>query len=317
MNNIVFDKIENLKNHANLARKVLVITDDKVPEDYARTVGKQCELAYMSAFHSGENFKEAGTYLWLLTECTRLELTRDDLIIAVGGGVVCDVAGFVASTYMRGIDFVSVPTSLLAQVDASVGGKTAINLNGIKNVVGTFYPASTVLIDTNVLGTLPERHIANGLAESIKMAACLDAEFFSFLENEDITTNLDYIVKRSVELKENIVKQDEREKGLRRVLNFGHTVGHAIEMAEGGKLLHGECVALGMLYMCSPSMRERLIGIYKKVGLPYEYEADREKLLPFIAHDKKSTENGIYVVKCNNAGEYEITVEQANEVICS
>ena len=177
---------------------------------------------------------------------------RRDAIIALGGGVVGDLSAFIASTYMRGIDFYNIPTSLLAMVDSSIGGKCAIDFLGIKNIVGSFYQPNKVIIDIDTLKTLPKREFSAGLAEAFKMALCFDKELAALiLRDPNIENNIDKVVVSSINIKKRVVEEDTYESGLRKVLNYGHTVGHAIEAIESPKLLHGEAVAQGMLFASS------------------------------------------------------------------
>jgi 3-dehydroquinate synthase len=176
----------------------------------------------------GEKNKNFETYKFLLEVLSENEFTRNDCIVAVGGGVVGDISGFTASTYMRGIDFYNIPTTLLSQVDSSIGGKTAIDFYGYKNTVGAFYQPKAVVIDPDVLKTLPKRQLNNGLCESIKMAATSDKELFNLIKNGGAYDNIETVIEKSLKIKKAVVENDEKEVGLRRVLNFGHTVGHAV-----------------------------------------------------------------------------------------
>ena len=176
---------------------------------------------------------------------------------------------------------------MLSQVDSSIGGKVAVNFGGVKNIVGAFYQPRAVLIDPNVLSTLPKRQIANGLAEAIKMGLTSDSELFAIFERGEAIEKIDTVIERSLRIKKSIVEYDEKESDLRRILNFGHTLGHGIEAASGGELYHGECVALGMLPMCAPELRARLIAILQSLGLPTKIEGDLETILNFTTHDKK------------------------------
>ena len=233
--------------------------------------------------------------------------SRRDCVVAVGGGVVGDLSGFAASAYMRGVDFYNIPTTALSQIDSSVGGKTAVNLRGIKNVVGAFYQPRRVLIDADTLSTLPHRQLASGLCEGLKMAATFDAELFAEFERGDVEDKLEHIIARSLNIKRRVVEADEREGGLRRVLNFGHTLGHGIEAEEElHGLYHGECVALGMLPMCSKSVRERLLRVYEKLGLPTRYDFDADRIMEAAVHDKKAAGGGVSVVYVEEIGTYEI-----------
>lgn len=246
--------IDNISQYIKSDRKTLIVTDSGVPKKYLEKLLSGIDKATFLTIPQGETSKSPENYFLILKTLKDASFTRSDRIIALGGGVVGDLSGFAAATYMRGIQFINIPTTLLSMVDSSIGGKTAIDLDGVKNIVGAFYQPHAVIIDTNTLDTLDDRQLMAGYAEAIKMAACRDGELFSAIEHigqDDIRSNIDMIVEGSLKIKSAVVKDDPTEKGLRRVLNFGHTVGHAIESVYHGELLHGECVALGMLAMCS------------------------------------------------------------------
>ncbi len=289
-----------------LDRKVLIVTDDGVPARYAEAVFAACREPYLAVVPQGEGSKSFAVLERLLTDMLERGFSRKDCVVSVGGGVVSDLAGFAAATYMRGIDFYAVPTTVLSEVDASVGGKTAINLGGVKNIVGAFYRPKAVVIDPETLATLPPRQIASGLGEAVKMAVTFDAAFFTEFENGDPLSKIDAIIARAVTLKRDVVERDEKEQDLRRVLNFGHTIGHGIESAAGGALHHGECVAIGMLPMCSDKVRARLLPVLKRLGLPTAADLDPEAVYAAMLHDKKSTENGVAAVFSDEIGSYRI-----------
>lgn len=270
----------------DLCRRVLVVTDDGVPEEYAECVARQCKDAKIFAFPQGESSKTAETYLSILRQMLDFGLTRTDCVVAVGGGVVGDITGFAAATYMRGIDFYNVPTTLLSEIDSSIGGKTAIDFCGVKNVVGAFYPPKAVIIDPDTLNTLSARQFSNGMAEAVKMAATSSAPLFESIERGEVST--DDIIVRSLEIKRSVVEADEFESGARRVLNFGHTIGHGIEATACGSLYHGECVALGMIPMCSSAVRARLVPVLEKHGLPTRFSGDAKAVVSALSHDKKA-----------------------------
>ncbi len=299
--------ISKASDYLNLNRKVLVVTDSGVPEIYSKTVENQCKEAYVVTIEQGEKTKSLKTFEYLLSKLVDFGFTRGDCIVAVGGGVVGDISGFVASCFMRGIDFYNIPTTLLSQVDSSVGGKTAVDFMGLKNIVGAFYPPKTVLIDSETLKTLPKRQVSNGLAEALKMSLTSDKALFELFEKESIENNLDEIIIRSVLIKKSIVEADEKENGLRRVLNFGHTLAHAIESAnEMEDILHGEAVALGMVPMCSKNVRNRLLPVLCKLSLPINNEeSDFDAVIKAVAHDKKRSGNDITVVFVNEIGSFE------------
>ena len=293
--------------YLNLNRKILIVTDDGVPSVYAETVAKQCKSPVKITVSQGENSKGFATLELLCKTMLENGFTRTDAVVAVGGGVVGDLSGFAAATFMRGIDFYNIPTTLLSSVDSSIGGKTAINLGGVKNIVGAFHQPKRVLIDPDTLKTLPKRQIANGLSEAIKMAATFDAELFQWMENADLLSNLDHIIERSLMIKKSVVECDEKESGLRRVLNFGHTIGHGIESDENlHGLYHGECVALGMIPMCEGTIRERLLAVLKKAGLPTSFVCDPERVYEAVTHDKKADGNQIHLIYLPEIGSYEM-----------
>ncbi len=302
----------------DLSRKVLILTDDGVPAEYAKTVADQAKEPVIVTIPQGENSKNVENYLMILRTMLKASFSRSDCVVAVGGGVCGDMAAFAASTYMRGVDFYNIPTTVLSMVDSSIGGKTAIDFEGVKNVVGTFFQPKAVLIDVDVLKTLDRRQISAGLAEAIKMAATSDAALFSFIENSsDVDSDIEEIIIRANEIKRLVVQEDPREKGLRRVLNFGHTVGHAIESRHEGKLLHGECVALGMTVMCSENVKKRLIPLLKKYDLPTQITDDMKSLTELMSHDKKAVGKKIRTVFCNEIGSFEfkdMTLEEIAEI---
>lgn len=286
-----------------LDRKVLVVTDDGVPEAYAQTVADQCGEARIETLPQGEENKNFAGFERLLRAMLDFGMTRKDCVAAVGGGVIGDMAGFAAACYMRGIDFYNIPTTVLSQVDSSIGGKTAIDLDGIKNIVGAFYQPKRVLIDPEVLETLPDRQVANGMAEAVKMAVCFDAEGFALAEGYRIGDRPDRLIENALRIKKRVVEEDVKEQGLRRALNFGHTLGHGIESlhAENG-LYHGECVALGMLPMCSDAVRPRLKTVLERLGLPTVCGADPGRVMAAVIHDKKADHGKIMAVVCEEAG---------------
>ncbi len=293
--------------HMNLNRKVLVVTDSGVPSHYAEAVSRQCKEPTVVVIPQGEESKTLENFALLCRTMLNEGFTRTDCVVAVGGGVVGDLAGFAAASFMRGIDFYNIPTTVLSQVDSSIGGKVAIDLDGIKNCVGAFYQPKTVLIDPDVLDTLPQRQIANGLAEAVKMAVNFDESLLSVFDSDDVLGSIERIIIRSLQIKAQVVKEDEKEKGLRKVLNFGHTIGHGIEAASGfDSLYHGECVALGMLPMCSDSLRPRLCRILKKLGLPTACNVDPDAVWEAMRHDKKLSGDNITVVYAEKAGSYEL-----------
>lgn len=290
--------------------RAIVVTDSGVPKEYSEAVAKSLGGARIVTLPEGEGSKSLSGFERVLTAMAEEHLTRKDAVVAVGGGVVGDLTGFAAASYMRGIAFYNIPTTVLSMVDSSVGGKCAINLGGIKNIVGAFYQPRGVLIDIDTLLTLDERQTSAGLSESVKMSLTSDAELFSLFEKmsyEEIIACLDDIIIRSVMIKKSVVEADECEAGLRKILNFGHTVGHGIEAAEEMQgIYHGECVALGMIPMCAPSVRDRLIPVLKKLKLPYLYSGDIDTALELMSHDKKADGSCVDAVFVEEVGKYEI-----------
>ena len=288
----------------DLDRRVLILTDDGVPAAYAETVAACCKAPTVLTLPQGEASKSISSFELVLRRMLSEGFTRTDAVVAVGGGVCGDLGGFVASAYMRGVDFYNIPTTLLSQVDSSVGGKTAVDLAGIKNCVGAFYPPMGVLIDPDVLSTLAPRQVAAGMAEVIKMAATSDAALFADLENGLGETDIAQTISRALAIKAAVVEADEREGGLRRILNFGHTIGHGIESCTD--LLHGECVALGMLPMCGEAVRARLLPLIARYGLPTEMQGDPERIVSAIFHDKKLAGGTLRAVFVPAVGSFEI-----------
>ncbi len=270
----------------------------------------------------GEAHKTMATMQTILDELARTGAGRDTTIVALGGGVIGDIAGFAAACYMRGVSFIQVPTSLLAQVDSSVGGKTGVNHEKGKNLIGAFHQPQVVMIDTQTLGTLPDREIKAGLAEVIKYGAICDLQFMAWLE-DNVQALLDkepealaYAIQRSCELKAEIVAADEREAGRRALLNFGHTFGHAIEHCLGyGEWLHGEAVAAGMVMAAELSGIDinevsRLRNLIARAGLPtVPPQISAEDLLAAMTRDKKVKRHEMHFVLLKQLGDAYLTSE--------
>ena len=284
-----------------LDRKVLIVTDEGVPATYAKTVAAACKEPTVVTVEQGESSKSFPVLERLLSKMLAGGFTRSDCVCAVGGGVVGDLSALAAALYMRGIDFYNIPTTLLSQADSSIGGKTGIDLDGVKNIVGVFRQPKKVLIDPDTLSTLPPRQIAAGHAEIVKAGLIADATLFSLYESSDAERDLVTALSRALAVKKSVVEQDEKESGLRRILNFGHTVGHGIESVSG--LLHGECVSLGMIPMCAPAVKERLIPVLQRLGLPTFVTADPEKVYAALLHDKKAAGGKITAIFVETVGE--------------
>ena len=307
--------LANAKEYLNLNRRVLVVTDTQVPAVYAQTLAAQCKSSVICTVETGENSKSLAVFGQLLQTMLDHGFSRKDCVVAVGGGVVGDLSGFAASAYMRGIDFYNIPTTLLSQIDSSIGGKTAINFGGVKNIVGAFYQPKKVLIDPRLLETLPARQISNGLAEAIKMSLTSDKELFELFETRDIDSNLEEIIIRCLQIKKYVVEQDEKESGLRKILNFGHTVGHGIETSREMELYHGECVALGMLPMCAAAIRPRVLKVLKKCNLYRQLEYDWDQIAEAAFHDKKADGDSVTVTMVNEVGSFELKTMKNMDVV--
>ena len=308
--------LEKASEYFNLDRKVLIVTDSGVPEKYAKTVANQCKDGIICTIPQGEQSKSLELFSYLLGEMCKANFTRSDCVVAVGGGVVGDLAGFVAASYMRGVDFYNIPTTVLSQVDSSIGGKVAIDFKGYKNIVGAFHQPKGVIIDPETLKTLPERQISNGLAEAVKMALTSDKELFEIFENQNIEENIDVIIEKSLRIKKSVVEQDEKEMGLRKILNFGHTLGHAIESkCKFEELYPGECVALGMIPMCSQDIKPRLLTVLKKLNLQIDYNYGLEEILKPMKHDKKMNGDKITVVSVKEIGKFTMETIEFSEFI--
>ncbi|WP_294496908.1 3-dehydroquinate synthase [uncultured Gemmiger sp.] len=306
--------LKNLYQLANIrGRKVFVLTDDGIPPEYAKTVADQCTDATVFTIPQGEASKCLKVYGQVLQAMLDFGMSRQDVLVAVGGGVVGDLGGFCAASYMRGIDFINCPTSTLAQIDSSIGGKTAIDLGETKNIVGAFWQPRAVLIDPDVLATLPRRQYVNGLAEALKAGLIADPQLYALFEKNitehSIDQDIEQVIYRSLQVKKKIVEQDEHEHGPRAALNFGHTIGHGIEAVKGVRgrrkngLYHGECVALGMLPMIEDkALVKRTRAIMRALGLPTRASYDKTKVLEQMHHDKKGRGDTITVIKVPGLG---------------
>lgn len=307
--------IDKFADLTDIKGKVLIVTDSGVPKEYSERLARQFDDSFIYTFPEGEKSKSLAEFGKIQSHLLEKGFTRKDSVIACGGGVVGDLAGFVSACFMRGIDFYNFPTTVLSQVDSSIGGKTAVDLDGIKNIVGAFYQPKAVIIDPDVLGSLPDRQISNGLAEAVKMSLTSDKELFEMFENENIIENIDKILFKAIEIKRKVVEQDVKESGLRMILNFGHTIGHGIESEEGlHGLYHGECVALGMIPMCSENVRKRLISVLHKLNLPTEIKVNSDKVISAVIHDKKMRDNTVNAVMVNDIGSFEIRKMSVNEI---
>lgn len=298
----------HLADYIDVNCKVMIITDDGVPEQYQKQVLAQCPKGYLHVCRHGEGAKSFPVYQQICEKLLQLNFSRKDRILALGGGVIGDLGGFVAATFKRGMKFASIPTTTLSQIDSSIGGKVAVNLGEVKNVVGTFYHPEVVLIDLNTLQTLPKRHYYNGLVEAVKAGMIADPEIFRLFEEEDIDQSLEEIITRSLLVKKHVVEQDEKEQNLRKILNFGHTIGHAIEsIYHLHDYYHGECVAMGMMKILEDEqLKERLSRILKKMEIPTDVPYEIEEVIDFIRKDKKASGDRITIVQVREIGKAEL-----------
>lgn len=322
--------IEKLKN-LYFDRKVVVVTNGTVSSyhiDYLRDKLSAKELN-VCTIKDGEEYKNMQTIEEILSFCFEKKLDRKSLLVAFGGGVVGDMTGFAASIYQRGVDFIQIPTTLLSQVDASVGGKTGINNKYGKNLVGTFHQPKAVYIDSTFLKTLPKREFSAGVAEIIKMAVCFNKEFFSWLEKNSLydDKNIDIAIEKSVQTKAHVVSLDEKEQGLRAALNYGHTFGHVIENLTNYKTyLHGEAVGIGIcmanalavkIGLMSKDDEKRVKNLLEKYDIPTSFKIDNVD--DFYEHfflDKKSSNNKIKFILPIGIGDCKITDEISKDDVC-
>ncbi len=312
----------------NIGNRYCIISDDHVAGLYGEPLirslsanGFRCEIL---TFPHGEASKKLATISALASQLAQKGFDRGDALIALGGGVAGDMAGFLASIYMRGIPFIQVPTTLLAQVDSSVGGKTGVDIPEGKNLIGTFYQPRAVYIDPDVLTTLPKQELLGGLAEVIKYGVIRDREFFDFLRaNRTAILGLEDrailpLLARCCEIKAQVVEQDEKEGGLRRILNFGHTIGHAVEAASKFSLIHGLAISIGMRAACDLAVAGGHLSVEKAgevrqllidFGLPVDVppELDRHEIKQFLLTDKKTVGGRVFFVLPQDIGKVMIT----------
>jgi 3-dehydroquinate synthase len=326
--NITFnDNFSNLSKHISLVNKkyskYAIITDDNVGPLYLDDIKSQIENisdeVHSYTFKHGEKNKNHTTIMDLYNFLVKNKIDRKSVLIALGGGVTGDMVGFVAATYMRGIDFIQIPTSLLSQVDSSIGGKTGIDFNGYKNIVGAFHQPKLVYINTSTLKTLPTKEFNSGMGEVIKHGLIKDSSYFNKLINSsDNIKELEHyaltnLIKTSCEIKAHVVSQDEKEHGLRAILNFGHTVGHAIERLKNFQVLHGECVAIGMIVAAYISKElgtlnsgdiSQIIKALNIYNLPTSISLlTPDEIYNEMFHDKKTSNNIISFILLNKIGD--------------
>ncbi|MCL2427000.1 MAG: 3-dehydroquinate synthase [Oscillospiraceae bacterium] len=297
-----------MKLHSK-ARTVAIVTDETVAKLYLEAVAtalfESGFIVHTYIITPGESSKSGTEYLALLEWLAQKQITRSDCIVALGGGVVGDLTGFAAATYLRGTPFIQVPTTLLAMVDSSVGGKTAINLESGKNLAGVFYQPSCVLCDVETLNTLSNETFCEGMAEIIKYGMLGDIALLEQLQNEPLAENLNNIIATCIRMKRDIVQNDEFDKGERQLLNFGHTIGHAIERQSGYKISHGNAVAMGMMIetgaavkqsICPPECFSILKDLLQHFNIPSRIDYSSEELFNAALYDKKRTGDTITII---------------------
>lgn len=290
-------------------RRAAVVTDDIVAPLYLGAVRESLEQAGIETssfvFPHGEGSKRMDTALDIISALCESRITRRDLVVALGGGVAGDLAGFAASIYQRGIDYIQIPTTLLAAIDSSVGGKTAVNIPQGKNLAGTFWQPRLVLCDADTLSTLPGDVFADGVAEAVKYGCIWDEELFSLIGEGRLPDNLEQAIARCVEIKAEVVGADERDRGLRQILNFGHTIGHAVEKLSDFSVSHGRAVAVGMSMisaageragLTAPGTHKRITGILEENGLPASTDLPVSRLCRACAGDKKREHDQINLI---------------------
>lgn len=316
-----------LLKELGFGNRLVIITDSRIKELYTESLKQKLTKEHFQVdifdLPEGEEQKSLDNAAKLFGELARVFAERSTPILALGGGVIGDLAGFVAATYMRGVPLIQIPTTLLAQVDSSIGGKVAVDHGQLKNMIGAFYQPMMVIADITTLKTLPHSEVANGLAEVIKSAVIRDEKFFSYLETHtEGIRNLDEVVLEKIvfntaRIKTSVIEQDERDLGLRNILNFGHTVGHAIETAAGFTIRHGQAVAIGMIVASriSNSMGlfhdqelTRLSSLLKRLDLPISLPVlPTEDILAAMEHDKKITAGKVRFILPRTIGEVFIT----------
>lgn len=331
-----FDALTSELQKIGAPKKLLVVTDTNVEPLYADTVNDiLTEAGYNSsvyAFPAGEENKGMDTILGICGACVKNGLDRKSMIIALGGGVVGDMAGFAAAIYMRGIKFIQIPTTLLSQSDSSVGGKTGIDFMESKNILGAFHQPKLVYINVNTLKTLPQVQFVSGMGEVIKHGIIRDKGFYDLVKNNvELIKSLDTdalikMSKRNCEIKTKVVEQDEKEAGLRAILNFGHTIGHAVESAFNFKMTHGECVGLGMVAVCKIALDRGLIddatvkdieNVMESYGFKIKAELpEKDEILAFMQKDKKKADGKLSFVLPVKIGEVIRTTDVIVDEIC-
>ena len=305
---ILGDRVEDIiKSELDSNVRYFCVLDDKLPSSFPKAIKDLNPNSIIFPIKGGEDAKSFFMYEKLTSKLLEYNFTKKDKLIGFGGGTILDLVGYTSSTYKRGIDFVSIPTTTLAIVDASIGGKNGLNVDGVKNAIGTINPPEKVLVGLNVLDTLDARNFNNGLFEALKMGLSLDKDLYDIFKDAGEREYLKEVIYRSIMAKKNVVEQDEDEKGLRKVLNFGHTFGHAFESASNYALLHGEAVGNGMLVVSkNKEYYADLLDILSRMNCPIVSSYDENTLLKLIKNDKKVEHDFIDLIVVNEIGKAEI-----------
>ncbi|MCM8761835.1 MAG: 3-dehydroquinate synthase [Candidatus Omnitrophica bacterium] len=329
--------IGRLLTEKRYGRRILILSDTNVFSIYGKImkgslIREEKEVIDV-VVRPGEGAKTLNNACDMLKKCAENKMGRDDTILTLGGGVISDLGGFVASIYMRGINFVAVPTTLLAQVDASIGGKTGVNLTFGKNLVGSFYQPSFVYMDYNTLLTLSEREKKQGIAEIIKYGIIKSKKIFDIFVDkpvDEMKKHLPFLIEESIKIKKDVVEKDEKEKkGLREILNFGHTLGHAIEISHLSKFSHGESISLGMaaetyiswkLGFCRKDVYFTVKGVLQKYGLPFNFSSITiDKIFNYLRYDKKVRQGNLRFVLVQNIGKVKsgvvVKIEDVSKIL--
>ena len=309
------------------AQTVAIISDSHVWPIYGKAATGSLEKSGFRVvsfiFPAGEESKNGQTYLQILNFLAGEKLTRSDCVVALGGGVVGDMAGFVSATFLRGIAYIQVPTTLLAAVDSSVGGKTAIDLDAGKNLAGAFYQPQLVLCDLDTLNSLPEDSFRDGCAEVIKYGILYDPDLFSHLAEKGLSFDREAVIARCVELKRNVVMEDEFDTGARMRLNLGHTIGHGVEAGSHFTVSHGKAVAIGMAIisraaaqrgLCSTEVKEQIISVISSFGLPTETKNTAQELFESALSDKKRSGGTVNLIVPRAIGDCAIMLTDVSEL---
>ena len=327
IDNGVFNQLSSLLDSISDYTNFVIITDQNVYHHYEKLIKQQFKNSQYNIIicPDGEKTKSFENLEKIYSDLIKFGCDRNSYLVAFGGGVISDMTGFIAATFMRGIRYINIPTTLLSMVDSSIGGKTGVNLSHGKNLIGSFYHPEMIIIDPELLRTLPIREYYSGMAEVIKYALILDEKLFIKLENNineliSVSENSKYlndIIMNCIKLKIKIVKQDERDSGIRKILNFGHTIGHALESFFGyDNIRHGEAVAYGMLYASKLSNShsnlteqslDRINNLIRQLELPELKNIKINQITNFIKNDKKNTTMGLSFILLNNIGSADIS----------